>query len=653
MKFLSDAGGWNWSSVHKEQLASIARATPAAMAGYAVNVLLAAIAFRGLIALPKLVLWTIVAITICAYVGIRSVRGRSNRRRSANSGQSRRRPVRNALLFSIALALPWTALGTIWVGTVGGSEVILVALVVGMAASGSVLLSPIPAAAILYAATILIPLAVKCVFIPLENHLILSALALSFFMFLVGLIASNARVFAERLEAVEKLKDSVAALVSARQETERAAMTDGLTGVANRRAFMARLNMLASDRDQSPEYGVFYIDLDRFKGVNDAFGHAAGDAVLRMAASRIAKVVRDGDLVARLGGDEFAVVAQEICGRATAHVLAGRLVSALCEPIYLEGQRVQIGASIGVSIAFESDAAGDQLLTQADLAMYASKSAGRNSHCIFEADMLSSAEERRAVEQGLRTALAKNELELFFQPIHRLRNESIAGFECLIRWRHPHRGLLPPAQFLSIADEIGLANDIGAWVIEAACAQAAKWPSDIVVGINLSPLQIASDNVALRVERALKSSGLPASRLEIEITETSLLQNDPVTLDQLKRLKEMGVSIALDDFGTGYSSLSYLVSFPLDRIKIDRLFVSQLGLSRESDLIVRSITQLARNINCTVVAEGIETDEQLRKLRALHVGFGQGYLLGRPMPAVEATEFLASGKSKALAQSDY
>jgi diguanylate cyclase (GGDEF)-like protein len=651
VKFLHDEGGWKWSSVHKEQLASIARATPAAMAGYAINVLLATIAFSDLIRWPALLLWTLFALAICSFVGIRSLRNRANHRTSANGRNTSRRPARNALLFSVLLALPWSLLGTLWTGTVANSEVIIVALVVGMAASGSVLLSPIPAAAILYAATILIPLAVKCVFITLDNHLILAALALSYFMFLVGLIASNARIFAERLEAVEKLKDSFAALVSAREETERAAMTDGLTGVANRRAFMARLNTLAADRDQSPEYGVFYIDLDRFKGVNDAFGHAAGDAVLRMAASRIAKVVRDGDLVARLGGDEFAVVAQEICGRATAQALAVRLVSALCDPFFLEGQRVQIGASVGVAIAFESDSTGDQLLTQADLAMYASKSAGRNAYCVFEPDMLRSVEERQAVEQGLRSALAKNELELFFQPIHGLTKNEIAGFECLIRWRHPLRGLLPPAQFLSIADEIGMANDIGGWVIEAACAQAAKWPSDVVVGINLSPLQIASDDVAQRVERALKSSGLPANRLEIEITETSLLQNDPVTLDQLKRLKQLGVSIALDDFGTGYSSLSYLVSFPLDRIKIDRLFVSQLGRSRESDLIVRSITQLARNLNCTVVAEGIETDEQLQRLRALHVGFGQGYLLGMPMPAAEATEFLASGKSNALAQS--
>jgi diguanylate cyclase (GGDEF)-like protein len=439
--------------------------------------------------------------------------------------------------------------------------------------------------------------------------------------------------------------------MSAREETERVALTDGLTGVANRRAFMARLNALCADEAQSAEHGVFYIDLDRFKSVNDALGHAAGDAVLRVAAERIERTVRNEDLVARLGGDEFAVVARDVPGRATASALAERLVSVLSEPIILEGQRIQIGASVGVAIASENEASGDLLLKQADLAMYAGKSAGRSSHCIFEADMLRSAQERQLIELGLRNALVKNELELHYQPIRRLSKNEITGFECLIRWHHPVRGLLPPAQFLNIADEIGMANDIGAWVIDQACAQAATWPTNVTVGINLSPLQIASDDVVRRVERALDMSGVAANRLEIEITESSLLQNDPVTLDQLKNLKNLGVSIALDDFGTGYSSLSYLVSFPFDRIKIDRLFVSRLGRSRESDFIVRSIAQLARNLNCSVVAEGIETDEQLQRLRALHVSYGQGYLLGRPGTAKDATELLALGKSARFAQS--
>ncbi len=651
MKLSNVFNGRGWTFAHRDQLASIARATPAAMVGYAINVVLAVLAFRDVLSAPKLAAWTVGSLAVCAIVFFRSV-GSSNRRRPGSSatGNPRRR-VRNALLFSFLLALPWSCLGIEWAGSLGDSEVILVALVVGMAASGSILLAPIPAAAIIYAATILVPLSIKCLFLTFGDHLILGALALSYLAFLVGLIASNARIFAERLDAIEKMKESVSALVAAREETERAAMTDGLTGVANRRAFMARLNALCADDARAPEYGVFYIDLDRFKGVNDALGHAAGDAVLRMAALRIEQTVRPDDLVARLGGDEFAVVALDVPSRATASVLAERLVSVLGEPFFLEGQRIQIGASVGVAIASEDDATGDILLKQADLAMYVGKSAGSRSHCIFEADMLRSAQERRALELGLRNALAKNEFELYYQPIRRLIGDTIIGFEGLIRWRHPERGLLTPAKFLSVADEIGMANEIGAWVIEQACAQAAKWPPDITVGINLSPRQIASDDVAHRIERAMLATGIAASRLEIEITETSLLQNDPVTLDQLRRLKELGVSIALDDFGTGYSSLSYLVSFPLDRIKIDRLFVSQLGRSKESDLIVRSVAQLAKNLNCSVVAEGIETTEQLRRLRAFNISCGQGYLLGMPGPAKEATELLALGKSSSLAQS--
>lgn len=639
-----------WNFVHREQLASIARATPAAMVGYAINVGLAILAFHGLLPALPLAAWGAASLAVCTIIFILSLRSRSGRREDKNPNQSPMRNAQKVFLFSFLLALPWSVLGTAWAGTLGDSEVILIALVVGMAASGSILLSPIPMVGVIYAGTILLPLAVKCLFLRSENHLVLGALSVSYFAFLVGLIASNAKIFAERLDAIEKLKASVTALVAAREETEYAAMTDGLTGVANRRAFMARLSALSADAAQVPEYAVFYIDLDRFKSVNDAFGHATGDAVLRLAAARIEKAVRSGDLVARLGGDEFAVVALEATDRSRACALAERLVGVLCEPFFLEGQRIQIGASVGVAVASENDA-GDILLKQADLAMYAGKSSGRASYCIFEADMLRSAQERQSIELGLRNAIARNELELFYQPIRRLSKDEITSFECLIRWRHPVRGLLPPDQFLSIADEMGMANEIGAWVIGQACAQAAAWPPHIAIGINLSPLQIASDDVAQRIERALQETGVAAERLEIEITESSLLQNDPVTIDQLKRLKKLGVSIALDDFGTGFSSLSYLVSFPFDRIKIDRLFVSQLGRSRESDLIVRSIAQLAKNLSCTVVAEGVETEEQLQKLRALHVSHGQGFLLGKPVPAKQAAELLAMGKNTRLARS--
>ena len=372
---------------------------------------------------------------------------------------------------------------------------------------------------------------------------------------------------------------------------------------------------------------------------------------LRLAARRIQNSVRQEDLVARLGGDEFAIIAQDLCDRPAASALAQRLVMALAEPFQIEGQQIRIGASVGVAISSESDAGSDQLLKQADLAMYAAKDAGRGGYCIFEADMLRQAEERRTIEAGLNSAIANGEFELYYQPIRRLATQAITGLECLIRWRHPSKGLLPPAQFLSVAHDIGIAHEIGGWVISEACRQAAKWPSDLVIGINLSPLQIASGDVVGHIEHALRTTGLPARRLELEITETSLLQSNPETINSLRRLKDMGISIAMDDFGTGYSSLSYLVSFPFNRIKIDRLFVSQLNRSRQSDLVVRSIAQLAKNLNCTVVAEGIETPEQLQRLRSLNISHGQGYLLGKPLSAFETTELLAARDATDLAQS--
>lgn len=639
---------------HRDQLASLARATPAAMAGYAVNVAIAVIAFHGFVPGIELAAWAAASLIICSSVGIRSIRRRKLKRQSpAPEPGPPLRDAKSAWLFGLLLGLPWAVLATRWVGILhGDSELILIALAVGMAASGSILLAPIPPVAAIYATTILLPLAMKCLFVLGHQYGGLGALALSFLLFLYGLIATTGRLFLERLEAVIQLKETIAALSEAREETERAAMTDGLTGIANRRAFMARLNALNSRSSAATSYSVFYIDLDRFKSVNDALGHGIGDALLKTVVARIGNSIRHGDLVARLGGDEFAIVAQDICDRAPASALAERLVMSLSEPYNLEGQKVQIGACVGVALASESRIGGELLLKQADLAMYAAKSAGRGMYCIFEADMQRSAEEHRILELGLRAALVNDGFELYYQPIRNLETNVITGFECQVRWRHPLRGLLTPAQFLATAVDIGVAEDIGNWVVTEACRQAAQWPSDVPVGINMSPLQIGSGNIATSVERALKATGLPARRLEleIEVTESNLMQTDPETIDSLRRLKDAGVSIALDDFGTGYSSLSYLVKFPFNRIKIDRLFVSQLGRSAQSDLIVRSIAQLAHKLNCSVVAEGIETDEQRLRVRALDVSHGQGALLGAPLSAAETANLLAR-ESPALARS--
>lgn len=632
--------------VHRDQLASLARATPTAMAGYAINVVIAVVAFRGLIPGVELAAWAVASLAICSFIGLRSVTRSLRTRQSESSKQgSPLRDGRWALLIALASALPWAILATRWVGAMhGDSELILMALTVGMAASGSVLLAPIPAAAVLYATAILLPPALKCIlFVPGHQYLGLGALAVSFLVFLYGLIVTTGRLFLERLEAVASLKDTIAALSEAREETERVAMTDGLTGIANRRAFMARLNAL-NNRAGAKSFSIFYIDLDRFKSVNDALGHAVGDALLKSVSARITGLVREGDLVARLGGDEFAIVAQDIRERAFASSLAERLVVSLSEPYDLEGQKVQIGACVGVALACESGVGGEMLLKQADLAMFAAKEAGRGMYCIFEADMQRSADEHRVLELGLRAALVNDGFELFYQPVRNLETNAITSFECQVRWRHPLRGLLTPAQFLATAIDIGIAEDIGNWVIKEACRQASHWPSDVPVGINMSSMRIGVENIAVSVERALQSAGLPPSRLELEmeVTEASLMNADAEVIASLRRLKDIGVSIALDDFGTGYSSLGYLVKFPFNRIKIDRLFVSQLGQSAQSELIVRSIAELAQRLNCSVVAEGIETDDQRRRVLALDVTYGQGMLLGAPLSAPETAVLLMS-----------
>jgi diguanylate cyclase (GGDEF)-like protein len=632
--------------VHRDQLASLARATPTAMAGYAINVVIAIVAFRGLIPGVELAAWAVASLAICSFIGLRSVtRSLRTRQSEASKQGSPLRDGRWALLIALASALPWAILATRWVGEMhGDSELILMALTVGMAASGSVLLAPIPAAAVLYATAILLPPALKCIlFVPGHQYLGLGALAVSFLVFLYGLIVTTGRLFLERLEAVASLKETIAALSEAREETERVAMTDGLTGIANRRAFMARLNAL-NNRAGAKSFSIFYIDLDRFKSVNDALGHAVGDALLKSVSARITGLVREGDLVARLGGDEFAIVAQDIRERAFASSLAERLVVSLSEPYDLEGQKVQIGACVGVALACESGVGGEMLLKQADLAMFAAKEAGRGMYCIFEADMQRSADEHRVLELGLRAALVNDGFELFYQPVRNLETNAITSFECQVRWRHPLRGLLTPAQFLATAIDIGIAEDIGNWVIKEACRQAAHWPSDVPVGINMSSMRIGVENIAVSVERALQSAGLPPSRLELEmeVTEASLMNADAEVIASLRRLKDIGVSIALDDFGTGYSSLGYLVKFPFNRIKIDRLFVSQLGQSAQSELIVRSIAELAQRLNCSVVAEGIETDDQRRRVLALDVTYGQGMLLGAPLSAPETAVLLMS-----------
>ncbi|MBW7970422.1 EAL domain-containing protein [Bradyrhizobium sp. BR 10289] len=412
------------------------------------------------------------------------------------------------------------------------------------------------------------------------------------------------------------------------------AQTDILTGLPNRAFFLARLDELKGQLDMSGStFSILMLDLDRFKNVNDSLGHGAGDVLLRQVAQRLKAALRASDVLARLGGDEFAII-QEACEdqRDGAAELAGRIAKLVAEPFLLPGHRVEIGTSIGIAIAPDHGVDQEQLLKKADLALYRSKSAGRNCYTVYDEAMSAELEARSTLEGDLRDAIARCQLEVHYQPFVDAIGSERRGFEALVRWRHPTRGLIPPDQFIPLAEETGLIVPLGEFVLRRACADAAAWPSNLMVAVNLSPIQFKEAELFEMISAALADSGLPPQRLEIEITESVLLERGVENLAFMERLKQLGIELALDDFGTGYSSLSYLTAFPFDKIKIDKSFIRNLTHQPRSSAIIASIVTLARGLDMSVTAEGVETREEFERLTALGVNFAQGYLFGRPQP---------------------
>ncbi|MET4294297.1 diguanylate cyclase (GGDEF)-like protein [Bradyrhizobium sp. LB8.2] len=412
------------------------------------------------------------------------------------------------------------------------------------------------------------------------------------------------------------------------------AQTDILTGLPNRAFFLARLDELNGRlKDGGPTFSILMLDLDRFKNVNDSLGHGAGDALLRQVAQRLKSAVRTGDVLARLGGDEFAII-QEACEdqRVCSTELVGRIAKLVAEPFLLPGHRVEIGTSIGIAIAPDHGSDQEQLLKKADLALYRSKSAGRNCFTIYDKAMSAELEARNTLEGDLRDAIAQCQLEVHYQPFVDALSGARRGFEALVRWRHPSRGLIPPDQFIPLAEETGLIVPLGEFVLRRACADAAGWPSHLALAVNLSPIQFKEAELFEMISAALADSGLPPQRLEIEITESVLLERGVENHAFMERLKSIGIELALDDFGTGYSSLSYLTAFPFDKIKIDKSFIRNLTHLPRSSAIISSIVTLARGLDMSVTAEGVETREEYERLKALGVNFAQGYLFGRPQP---------------------
>lgn len=438
--------------------------------------------------------------------------------------------------------------------------------------------------------------------------------------------------------------EDVTAQRSAERRIRFLALHDALTSLPNRTLFREALEKALTRQEAGILPALLCLDLDNFKIVNDTMGHPTGDALLTAVADRLSACVRQDDIVARLGGDEFAVLLADASLEDTL-ALARRITELLGRPYQIEGRHVVTGVSIGIALADRPDMTADMLHQNADMALYRAKAAGRGTWRVFAAEMEAEVQARLAIELDLREAMARQELELFYQPQIDLKSGRLVGCEALMRWRHPVRGLVPPSRFIPIAEDLGLITAMGEWALHRACADAARWDTEVKVAVNLSPVQFMTGDVVPVVSEALRQSGLSPSRLELEITESVLLQDNQATLTTLQALRRLGVRIALDDFGTGYSSLGYLRHYPFDKIKIDRSFVMEIGTRPDCAAIVDSIASLASRLGMITTAEGVETEEQMRLVKEAGCTEGQGYYFGQPLPLKEMTLLLYPGAS--------
>ncbi|WP_442894337.1 bifunctional diguanylate cyclase/phosphodiesterase [Bradyrhizobium sp. AZCC 1693] len=422
---------------------------------------------------------------------------------------------------------------------------------------------------------------------------------------------------------------------------EHLAHYDALTNLPNRSLFQRHAEGLLLETE-GREFAILYIDIDEFKRINDTLGHLIGDEFLKGVAERLRQAVGPEDFIARLGGDEFAILQHGIASAEDVHGLVARIYQALRTPFDCHGHQLSSDASIGIAIAPRDGSDLFDLLKNADLAMYAAKAAGRRTYRFFDPEMEQQANHRRELEADLRAALAQGAFELHYQPQVDLRSDRITGCEALLRWRHPVRGMVSPADFVPVAEETGLIEEIGQWVLHTACVEAATWPADVRIAVNVSPIQFRSETLSLKVAAALSETGLDPRRLELEITEAVLIADDDAALATLNQLRALGVHIALDDFGTGYSSLQYLQRFPFDKIKIDRSFVKEVTRNSSSASIIRAVVSIAADRNMITTAEGVETLQQRETVQNLGCTQMQGYLFSAARPAQEVRALLGA-----------
>ena len=459
--------------------------------------------------------------------------------------------------------------------------------------------------------------------------------------------------FNRMISTIEQQSDEINQFPKRLEQLTRQAFRDPLTNLPNRALFMDRLSHGLTRAQRRHEHlAVLFLDLDRFKVVNDTLGHAVGDQLLVEVSRRLTSALRPGDTVARLGGDEFGVLLEDVADAETAETVAVRIEESLGKPYRFEGREVFVTASIGIALSSAKLGLPEEILRDADLAMYHAKAKGKARHEVFDGSMSAPALDRMDLEMDLRSAISRHEFRLHYQPILRLDTGKITEVEALIRWQHEKRGLLQPDEFIGLTEETGLIVPIGQWVLSEACKQARTWQLEypttppLVMSVNLSAKQFQNPKLLEEIREALDESGLAPSCLKLEITETTVMQDAPVTLTKLNELKELGVRLAIDDFGTGYSSLGYLKRFPVDTLKIDRSFVKGLSPDGGDSAIVRAVVTVAKSLNMDVTAEGVETEGQLAEVKALGCDRAQGFLFARPVSAERVAPLLASRQSK-------
>lgn len=540
--------------------------------------------------------------------------------------------------FSYALALGCTAAFTILVGTNAEVVVLMVANALGYGIGVSARNAGRLTIAIGQLALSCVPIALACFWVGSIGFI---ALGFTILLLIPAMISIATNIF-------KVLRDSIAAAETSKKLADKMqilARTDVVTGLANRAGLNHAMveTMMAVEDDTC--LALFWIDLDRFKEVNDLLGHPVGDRVLNEVAKRLRSVSPEGATVARFGGDEFIVFCP-ITGRKDAERLASEVHAEIMRPFRIDGERLEVRASLGVAMLPEHGRDADTLMQSADLALYHAKVGGRSQTCFYDSAMSRDLVRRREIEDELRSALQRDELSIFFQPIVDLETGRIKTFEALVRWFHPEKGELRPDEFIPVAEETGVIVTLGNWITAQAARVAASWPEEVTVAVNLSPLQIRAPGAALGIKNALREAGLDPRRLELEVTESLFIEDNHATASFIEELSEIGVRFVLDDFGTGYSSLGYINKFPFSKIKVDRSFVSGTQVGRKSDAIIRAVAEMGNTLGMDIVAEGLETIEQVQAVKDAGCNLGQGYYFSRAVPDYLAAMLLAQEREQ-------